>query len=130
MYNLARMYKQNVLNWNMSWTIRFELSERTERTSEWTRTQSKHALLLLYHLAGYALYHNSFWFIWCNNSYWLIFDAVIVSKSVHKMMVDTYLRLYLTHADLQINVCVNIKSLTVNLLQVFIIYYLCVGIFL
>ena len=54
----------------------------------------------------------------CYNSYQLIFETVIASKSVHKLMIDTYIRLYLTHTDLQINIHVNIKSLTVNLLQV------------
>ena len=42
------------------------------------------------------------------------------SKSVHMVMIDTYIRLYLTHADLQINISVNIKYQTVNLIQVFI----------
>ena len=59
----------------------------------------------------------------CDNSFHLIFDTVIASKSVYKIMINTYIRLYLAYAYLQINVCVNIKSLTVNLLQVFIFYY-------
>ena len=53
---------------------------------------------------------------------------MIVSKFEHRIMIDAYIRLYLTHTDLQINVCLNVKSLTVNLLQVFIFYYLCLGI--
>ena len=57
------------------------------------------------------------------SSYQLIFDTVIELKSVQKIMIDTYIRLYLTHIDLQINVHVNINSLTVNLLQVFITNY-------
>ena len=58
----------------------------------------------------------------CYNSYQLIFDTAIASQSVHKIMIDTYIKLYLTHADLQMNICVKIKSLNVDLLQVFIIY--------
>ena len=61
--------------------------------------------------------------MWHYNSYGLMFDTVVASQSVHKLMIDAYIRLYVTHADLQINNCVNIKSLTVNLLQVFIICY-------
>ena len=44
-------------------------------------------------------------------------------KFVHKIVIDTHIRIYLTHADLQINIFLNIKSATVNLLQVFIFYY-------
>ena len=55
--------------------------------------------------------------------YQLISDMVTTLKSVHKIMIDTYIILYLTHTDLQINVHINIKSLTVNVLQVFTFYY-------
>ena len=58
-----------------------------------------------------------------------MFDTVITSKFVHKIMIDTYIRLCMTHADLQINICFSIKCLTVNLLQVFFFYYKHVGIF-
>ena len=57
------------------------------------------------------LHHNHFWFLCCYNSYLLIFDTVITSTFVHNIMIDTYIRVYLTHADLQINVHLNIKSL-------------------
>ena len=50
--------------------------------------------------------------------YQLIFNTVIASKFVYKIMTGTYIRLYLTHADLQINVCLIVKSLTGNLLHV------------
>ena len=94
------------------------------------RTQSKHADLFLYHLVGYTLYPNCFLiYMWYYASYWLIPVTVIVFMSVHKIMIDTYIGLYLTHADLQINVHMNIKSLTVNLLPVFIFYLLMCGYF-
>ena len=67
--------------------------------------------------------------MWCYNSYWLIIDTVIASKFVHKNMIGTYIRLYLTHVDLQINVHFNIKSLNVNLLWVFIFCLLTHGYF-
>ena len=57
------------------------------------------------------LCHNHLWSMWCYNSYWLIFDTVIASKSVQKIMIDTYIRFHFTHTDLQISIHVNIKSL-------------------
>ena len=38
-------------------------------------------------------------------SYQLIFDTATASKSVHKMMTDTCIRLYLTHADVTQQIC-------------------------
>ena len=55
--------------------------------------------------------------------------TVVVFKSVHKIMINMYIGLYLTHADLQINIHVNIKFLPVNLLQGFIFYLLMHGYF-
>ena len=62
-------------------------------------------------------------------TYHLISVTVIVFKSVHMIMIVTFIGLYMTHADLQINICINIKSLTGNLLQVFIFYLLMHGYF-
>ena len=36
--------------------------------------------------------------------YQLIFDTAIAPKFVLKIMIETYIRFYLTHADLQMNV--------------------------
>ena len=55
------------------------------------------------------LYHNHFWSMWCYNSYQLIFDTAIAPKSGHRIKTVTYIRLYLTQADLQINVRVKHK---------------------
>ena len=67
--------------------------------------------------------------MWYYTSYQLISVTVVALTSVHKIAIDTYMGLYLTHADLYINISVNIKSLTVNLLQVFILYLLMHGYF-
>ena len=61
----------------------------------------------------------------CYSSCELIFDTVIMPKSVYMIVIDTYIRLCLTHTDLQINVCVNIKSL-----KYLSFTTTCVGIFL
>ena len=66
----------------------------------------------------------------CYNSYCLIFDTAMAPKSVHKIMIDTHIRLYLTladlhvltHADLQVNICVNIKSLIVILFYKYLLF--------
>ena len=60
--------------------------------------------------------------MWCFN-YQLISVTAIALISVHKVMIDTLIRLYFTYADLQINVYVNIKSLSFHLLLLMHLFF-------